>query len=83
MQSRQLFTRLFWIDAFERVIATIAEFLVVLGGADGVNFLNLSGGHIITLSLLGGAAALLKAVAAAAKADTDTASFTVDTKELR
>lgn len=85
MQSSNhpLFTTLFWKDAVERIVATIAQFLIILGGADGANFLNMKGGQIITLSLLGGLVALLKAIVAAVKANTDTASLTVDTKPLQ
>jgi hypothetical protein len=83
MKSRQLFTRLFWLDAIERVVATVGEFLLVLGGSDGAGWINISVTQLLTLSVLGGAASLLKAVVAAAKADTDTASLTVDTKELQ
>lgn len=82
MKTRKLFTPLFWIDAFERVVATFAE--VLLG------FLLIDATKIVIdwtlafqVAAIAGFAALLKAVAAAAKADTDTASFTVDTKELK
>jgi hypothetical protein len=83
MKNRQLFTKLFWQDAGERIVATVGEFLLVLGGADGANWLTINGKQLLLLSLAGGAASLLKAVVAAAKADTDTASLTVDTKPLQ
>lgn len=81
--KRQLFTKLFWLDASERVVATVGEFLLVLGGADGANLLSINPRQLISLSLAGGAASLVKSVVAAARADTDTASLTVDTKELK
>lgn len=81
MKDRKLFTKLFWLDASERAIATFAE---VLGG-----FLVVDTTDIIvdwrlalTVAFIATLASLLKAVVAAAKADTDTASLTVDTKEL-
>lgn len=83
MDARRLFTKIFWLDAGERVIVTVGEFLLVLGGADGAGWLKLEPLQLLALSVAGGAAALLKAIVAAAKADTDTASLVVDTKELQ
>lgn len=78
-----MFTPLFWIDAIERAIATSAQFLLVLGGADGLGFLTLGWEQLVTLSALGAFTSILKSLAAAKAANTDTASFTVDTKDLK
>jgi len=78
-----MFTVLFWKDAIERAIATAAQFLVVFGGADGVGFVNVDPTQILTLAGFGALASILKSLAAAVTSNTDTASFTVDTKELR
>jgi hypothetical protein len=82
MNTHRIFTKLFWLDAVERIVATIAQFLLVLGGADGAGLLAINIKQILLLSLAGGIASLLKAIVAGAKANTDTASLTVDTKPL-
>lgn len=74
-----MFTKLFWRDTIERVISTMAQFLLVLGGVDGANFLNMDLQQLLTLTLLGGLATLLKALAAANIGITGSASFTVET----
>lgn len=80
MDTRKLFTRLFWLDTGERLVATAGETLLgVLASATVATVDWRAGAIVITTSVL---ASLAKAVVAAAKADTDTASFTVDTKEL-
>lgn len=81
MQTRKLFTKLFWIDTFERTVATAGEtFIGVLAGGL-ISAVNWKAG--ITTIATASVAAVVKAMVAAAKADTDTASFTVDTKELK
>lgn len=75
MNGRKLFTKLFWLDAGERTVVTIGEFLIVLGGADGAGLLSINFNQLILSSLAGGAVSLLKSIVAAAKADTDTASL--------
>jgi hypothetical protein len=78
--GRKLFTKLFWLDTFERLIATAGEtFLGVLAGGLVTAVDWRVGGITIGTSAL---AALAKAMVAAAAADTDTASFTVDSKVL-
>lgn len=80
-KSRKLFTRLFWIDSTERVIATFGETLLGFFVANAT-FAAISWGTAFSVAGMAAAAAQLKAVVAAAKADTDTASLTVDSKPL-
>lgn len=79
--KRQLFTKLFWIDAVERVAATFCESLLAFFVANAT-FTSINWSMALSVSLLASAASLLKAILAAAKADTDTASLVVDTKPL-
>lgn len=77
---RQLFTQIFWLDTFERLIATAGEtfFGVLAGGlVSSVNW-QVGGVTIATAVVV----SLAKALVAAAKADTDTASLVVDSKPL-
>ena len=86
MKNRKLFTKLFWLDATERAVATFAEVLSGFAAVDLSGPLtNVSVDWSLALTVAGVAtgASLLKAIAAAAKADTDTASLTVDTKPLQ
>lgn len=77
---RKLFTQLFWLDTFERLVATAGEsFIGVLAGGV-VSAVNWRAGAV-TVGVTT-VAALVKCMVAAAKADTDTASFVVDTKPL-
>jgi hypothetical protein len=82
MKERKLFTPLFWIDSFERVVATFGEALLAFFIA-GATFTQVDWGTAFAISGMAAAAAQLKAIVAAAKADTDTASFVVDSKELK
>lgn len=79
--NRKLFTRLFWIDSTERVIATFGEALLAFFIANAT-FASIDWKLALQVSLMAAGAAQLKAIVAAAKADTDTASLTVDSKPL-
>jgi len=92
----KLFTKLFWKDATERMVVTFAQVFLSISGVflPGVAVTNqrdletavslaVATLPLILLASLGGALfALLKAIVAAYKAGTDTASLTVDTKPL-
>ena len=91
-----IYTKLFWDDATERMIATAAQVIlsivtVFLPAVAITNQrdletavqLTMTTFPLILLAGLGGALyALLKAVVAAYRAKTDTASLTVDNKPL-
>lgn len=70
-----MFTLKFWKDTIERTVATMAQFLIVLGGADGAGFLNMEVQQLIVLTLLGGLAAILKALAATTYGSSTSASL--------
>jgi len=76
-----MFTKLFWRDTIERVISTMAQLALVLGGADGSGFLKMDIQQFLLLVLAGGVATLLKALAAAKIGVTGSASFTVENAE--
>ena len=73
-----MFTKLFWKDAIERAISTMAQFLLVIAGADGTGFLTVSFERIMVLSLLGGAASVLKSIVALRATDGNSASLVVN-----
>lgn len=81
-----MFTKLFWKDAAERSLSTVAQtFLAMVGVLAPMNdftLLEINYMPVILVSLVAGGLSLLKAVAASYKAGTDTASLTVDNKEL-
>lgn len=95
--AHKLFTKLFWLDAGERMVVTAAQvmlsivtiFLPAITVANGESLqtavaLMVQTAPFILLAGVGGAFyALLKAVIAAYKNKTDTASLVVDTKELK
>lgn len=92
-----LYTKLFWKDAGERAAWTFAQVVVSIVGlfVPAVSLSStsdLQAGVLFTLTTLpwvllaglGGAAfSVLKSMVAAKKAGTDTASFVVDTRELK
>jgi hypothetical protein len=91
-----MFTKLFWQDASERAISTFAQAIIAVVGVlvpaaasnTGADLVSSFGQVmsilplIIGIALLAAFLSLLKAITAAYKANTDTASFTVDTKPL-
>lgn len=80
-----MFTKLFWKDAFERSLKTVAQTLVTLWltGESVFNLLTVDWKQAFGVATGAGLLSLLMSVASAAKAGTDTASLVVDTKELR
>lgn len=86
MSNRKLFTKLFWLDAGERMVVTFGEVLlgfVTLPVIPGTDIAPIAAATAIKVASVATIASLMKSVVAAAKADTDTASLTVDTKELK
>lgn len=79
-RRRTLFTRRFWVDTFERSVATFAEAAagvltldVIRNAVTGGDYSSLywTGGGVVVATAL----AVLKAVGAAAKNDVDSASL--------
>lgn len=70
-----IWTKLFWKDAAERVIATFAAALAGLISADGVNIVNLNLGDAVATSGLIAFATLLKVIGASYVGDSDSASL--------
>jgi hypothetical protein len=64
------------------MVATFGEVLLAFFVADAT-FTNVNWSTAFSIAGMATLASLLKGVVAAAKADTDTASLTVDTKELK
>jgi hypothetical protein len=78
-----MFTKLFWLDATERAIKTAAQAgLLSVGASEAFNLFTLDVRTFAGFMLGGAFLSLLSSVASAAKSGTDTASLTVDTKEL-
>lgn len=79
-----MFTKLFWKDAFERSLKTVAQTLVTLWltGETVFNILTVDWRQALGVAAGAGVLSLLMSVGSAAKAGTDTASLVVDTKEL-
>ena len=78
-----MFTKLFWKDAVERSIKTMAQTLVTLWlTSDAVfNILTVDWAQAIGVAVGAGVLSVLTSVGSAATSGTDTASLVVDTKE--
>ena len=78
-----MFTKLFWKDAVERAIKTMARTLVTLWlTSDAVfNILTVDWTQAIGVAVGAGVLSVLTSVGSAATSGTDTASLVVDTKE--
>lgn len=86
MSNRKLFTKLFWLDAGERCVVTFGEVLlgfIALPSIPGTDVAPIAPNIALKVATVATIASLVKSMVAAAKADTDTASLTVDTKELK
>ena len=78
-----MFTKLFWKDAVERAIKTMAQTLVTLWlTSDAVfNVLTVDWTQAIGVAVGAGVLSVLTSVGSAATSGTDTASLVVGTKE--
>ena len=79
-----MFTKLFWKDAIERSIKTVAQTLVTLWlTSEAVfNILTVDWTQALGVAVGAGVLSILTSLASAKSAGTDTASLVVDTKEL-
>lgn len=78
-----LLTKLFWADALERMIKTVAQTLVGMLTAGATGLLELDYLNLFSVAGLAGAVSILTSIGSAAKSGTDTASLVVDTKPLK
>ena len=79
-----LYTKLFWRDAIERAIKTIAQTLATLFlTSEAVfNILTVDWQQALGVAAGAGMLSVLTSIASAKASGTDTASLVVDTKEL-
>lgn len=77
-----MFTKLFWQDAIERAIKTIAQTMVAMMTAGATGLLDVDYMNVLSVAGLAGVVSVLTSIGSAARAGTDTASLTVDTKPL-
>lgn len=59
-----IYTGLFWKDTFERIVATVAQVLIAVLSADGLNVISLDWVGVAATVGIAAALVLLKAVAA-------------------
>ena len=73
-----MFTKLFWKDASERAISTMAQALIAILGVDGLNLANIDATAILVGTLLAGGLSVLKAIVALSATEGNSASLVVD-----
>lgn len=78
-----MFTKMFWSDAAERAIKTVAQTMVAMLTAGATGLLAVDWVNLLSVAGLAGFVSVLTSIGSAAKAGTDTASLVVDTKELK
>lgn len=78
-----MFTKLFWRDAIERALKTIAQTMVAMLTAGATGLLGVDYINLLSVAGLAGLVSILTSIGSAARAGTDTASLTVDTKPLK
>lgn len=78
-----MFTKLFWSDAVERAVKTVAQTMVAMLTAGAVSLLTVDWVNLLSVAGLAGLVSVLTSIASAAKSGTDTASLVVDTKALK
>lgn len=76
-----LTSKLFWADAIERSIKTIAQSMVAMLGAGTMGLLDVNWTNLLSVSLLAGLVSVLTSVASGQSGNS--ASLVVDSKEKR
>ena len=79
-----MYSKLFWKDVFERLVATLAQVLVGLFTADGFDVLALDAKSVATVLITSGVLVVLKAVVAVNAVDNTVspASLVTDNQRL-
>lgn len=80
-----MFTKLFIRDALERALKTVAQTLIALWlvGDEAFNILTVNWNQAFGVSLGAGVLSILMSIASSNVGSTNSASLTVDTKELK
>lgn len=78
----EYFTRLFWLDASERAIKTVAQTIVATTTASGaLGMFSANWGDIFSVAGLAGVISLLTSIASSGTGNNKSASLVVETKE--
>ena len=72
--------KLFWIDAFERLVKTFAQAAVAILTASAVGLLTVDYIQLLSVAGLAALVSLLTSIASGGTGNTDSASLVVDTK---
>jgi hypothetical protein len=78
-----MYTKLFWKDAVERAIRTVAQAWLAVLTVSGTNLLNADLKAMAAVGLTAGVVSVLMSIVASGTSNNNSASFTVDTKEVR
>jgi hypothetical protein len=77
-----MFHKLFWFDAIERAVRTVAQSFLALVSAEGFNLLTADWKAMLSVGITAGLLSLLMSLSAVHK-DNISASFVVATKKKR
>lgn len=70
-----MFSKTFWVDAFERMVATAAQSAIALLGADGFDLLEVDVAAVFGVAAGGAVLSLLKSLVASKVNDPESASL--------
>ena len=73
-----MYSKLFWKDAAERAISTMAQALLAISGVDGLNLANIDVRAILVGTLIAGILSVLKSIVALQTTTGNSASLVVD-----
>jgi len=78
-----MFTKLFWKDAIERAIRTVSQAWLAVLTVSGTTILNADMKAMAAVGATAGIISVLMSVVASGTGNTNSASFTVDSKETK